>query len=588
MGGKGRGIAIAGPKGQVSPHSTQTRERPRGTPAHSIFYKIFSFQALLAVLLLGGVVGTIFLNLRQAASPLPGQTQLSIFEGDTWWHLTVGEQILATHTWPTVDHYSFTAPGDPWIAYEWLGDVVMAAADRAAGLTGLAILYVSLTVGIVLLMFSYAYIRSRSGKASFVACALLLPLAVLSFTLRPQLLGYIFLLITLILLERFRQGKQKSLWILPGIFLVWINTHGTFAFGLAVLVLYWASGLVSFEIGAIRAERWSEPQRRRLGLVTLLSLVALVITPYGTRLAAYPLQMAFFQPVNIAHFEEWRPLDFGTASGKIFLAMLLLILLVPLVTRIEYRLEELGLLLFGVVAACLHMRFVIVFALLFAPVLAGLIARYMPPYDPSKDKYVLNAILMALIAFGCVKLFPSRQELHEVVNHIFPQGAVEYIEQHPLVGRTFNEEYWGGYLISKLEPERKVFIDGRADLYEAAGVLTDYFDIQKPSDNALFLLRKYGVRSCLIRPGSSLAVYLDHSPGWDRVYSDELCVLYVRQKRVASNRLVKKAGRHAEPVLPLLANGHERSEGAQDDALRRFFHQSADIAAGEARTTNTN
>jgi len=528
--GEEKAIASAHPQGEISPQRIQAAEFSTAFRASSIFRKIFSFQALLAALLLGGVMGTVFLNVRRAASPLPGQSQLSIFEGDTWWHLEVGEQILNTHTWPTADHYSFTAPGDPWIAYEWLGDVAMAAADRAAGISGLAILYASLTVILVLLMFSYAYARSRNGKAAFVACAVLLPLAVVSFTMRPQLLGYIFLLVTLILLERFRQGKQKSLWILPAVFLLWINTHGTFAFGFAVLGLYWASGLVDFEIGGIRAERWTPSQRRHLGLVTLLSLAASVITPYGTRLAAYPLQMAFFQPVNIASFQEWRPPDFGTSYGKIFLAMILLIVLLPAVARIEYRLEELGLLLFGIYAACLHMRFVIVFAMLFAPVLAGLIARHMPAYDAAKDKYVLNAALMALIAFGCVKLFPSRQELQDVVSHAFPQGAVEYIRQHPSVGRTFNEEFWGGYLISKLEPEKKVFIDGRADLYEAAGVLTDYLNIAGPSENTLSLLRKYHVSSCLIRPGSPLDVYLAHTPGWDRVYSDQLSVLYVQQK----------------------------------------------------------
>ncbi len=530
---KRKDVAVAGSHLEDSSHGTEIPGRSQRLGGRSLFHKLFSFQALLAVLLLGGVVGTVYLNVHQAASAISGQSPLSIFEGDTWWHVQVGEQILTTHTWPTTDHYSFTAPGDHWIAYEWLGDAVMAAMNRAAGLSGLAILYLALTVAIVLLMYCYAHARSRDGKASFMACAALLPLTVISFTLRPQLLGYIFLLVTLVLLERFRQGRQKTLWLLPVIFLLWINTHGTFAFGFAILGLYWVSGLFDFRLGSIRAERWSLPQRRHLGLVTLLSLGAMLITPYGTRLAAYPLEMAFLQPVNIASFQEWRPPDFGAFYGKVFLAMLLLILLAPLVIQIEYRLEELGLLLFGIVVACLHMRFVIVFALIFAPFLASLIARAMPPYEASKDKYALNAALMVLIVFGCVKLFPSRQKLEEVVNHTFPRGAVEYLRQHPSAGPAFNDEYWGGYLISKLGPEKKVFIDGRADLYEAAGVLTDYLKIQKPSPNALFLLRKYQVRSCLIRPGSPLAVYLDHSPGWGRVYSDSLSALYVHERQPA-------------------------------------------------------
>src|SRR5208282_5261383 len=58
---------------------------------------------------------------------------------DTWWHIRVGETILQTHRWPTADPYSFSAPGTHWIAYEWLGEVIIAFAARF-GLSGLATL----------------------------------------------------------------------------------------------------------------------------------------------------------------------------------------------------------------------------------------------------------------------------------------------------------------------------------------------------------------------------------------------------------------------------------------------------------------
>ena len=540
---EGEKIAATGPSGDRTPGGMQPEEGHRSQPAglasrarprftlSSIFRKLFSFNALMAFFLLGGVAGTVYLNIQSVAGAPASEAGYAIFEGDTWWHLAVGKHILATHTWPTSDQYSFTAPGNKWIDYEWLGDVMIAAADRLAGLTGLTILLVSLGAGIVLLMYDYAYVRSRNAKAAFVASALLLPLAMVSFTVRPQMLGYVFLLITLISLERFRQGRQKKLWFLPLLFLVWVNVHGTFAFGFAALGLYWVSGLADFKIGQIRSEPWTAKQRRHLGVIMLLSLIAMMITPYGTQLAANPLEMAFLQPVNIASFQEWRPPGFGGIYGKVLLIIILLFLLMPLLLRLEYRLEELGLLLFGIYAACVHMRFVIVFAMLFAPFLATLISRYMPAYDANKDKYVLNAALMALIAFGCVKIFPSRSSLEKVVSHGFPTRAVEYIKQHPSVGPVFDKEFWGGYLIEKLEPQQKVFIDGRADLYEAAGVLSDYLRIVSLAPNTPFLLRKYHVRSCLIRPGSPLATLLGQLPDWHRVYSDGISVIFVHSTK---------------------------------------------------------
>lgn len=540
---EGEKIATTGPTSGKAPAGAKSKEglRPRLDDATSkprrhsritsLFRKLFSFNALMAFFLLGGMAGTVYLNIQSVAGSQASKSGYAIFEGDTWWHLAIGDHILKTHTWPTTDQYSFTAHGNKWIAYEWLGDVVIAAANRLAGLRGLTILLVGLGAGIVLLMYDYAYIRSHNAKAAFIASALLLPLAMVSFTVRPQMLGYVFLLITLVCLELFRQGKLKSLWFLPVLFLVWVNVHGTFAFGLAALGLYWVSGLADFRIGQIRSEPWTPKQRLHLGVIMLLSLIAIMITPYGTQLAANPMEMAFLQPVNIASFQEWRPPGFGGIYGKVFLVVILLFLLMPLLIRLEYRLEELGLLLFGIYAACVHMRFLIIFAMLFAPFLATLVSRYMTAYDANKDKYVLNAALMALIAFGCVKLFPSRSSLDKVVSHGFPSGAVEYIREHPSVGPVFDKEFWGGYLIEKLEPQQKVFIDGRADLYEAAGVLTDYLRIIGLAQNTPFLLRKYHVKSCLIRPDSPLATLLARMPAWQPVYSDGISVIFVHNAK---------------------------------------------------------
>ncbi len=515
-----------------------------GFALSSLFRRVFSFNTVLVFLLLGVVAGTVYLNVRNAAESSVSDAGHIIFEGDTWWHLAVGDHILTTHRWPTTDQYSFTAHGDSWIAYEWLGDVMIAVAHRIMGLTGMAVLLVGLAAVIVLLMYRYACLRSRNTKAAFVACALLLPLVFISFTLRPQLLGYIFLLLTLIWLEKFRQGKQKNLWLLPPLFLVWVNVHGSFAFGLAALGLYWASGLTDFRIGQIRAERWTEKQRRHLAVITLFSLLALIITPYGTQLAAYPVNMAFFQPVNIASFQEWRVPDFGATYGELLLAMILLFVLLPLFFRLQYRVEEAGLLLFGIYAACVHMRFVIIFAMIFAPFLATLLARWTPPYRASSDKPVLNLALVALVVFGCVRFFPSRPTLEKVVSHGFPSGAVEYIREHPSVGPVFNDEFWGGYLIEELEPEQKVFIDGRADLYESAGVLSDYIRIMSLAPDTSFLLRKYHVRSCLIEPHSPLATLLAQLPGWRRVYSDRISVIYARRSKGTVDTVAKgKASR---------------------------------------------
>src|SRR5208282_1664499 len=158
---------------------------------------------------------------------------------------------------------------------------------RLGGPRALMALLTALASAILLLLYYYAYIHSGNIKAALAACAAVWPLLGLCFTLRPQLVGYIFLLITLICLERYRQGLQKSLWLLPGVFVLWVNTHGTYSLGLLAIVVYWAVGFKDFRLGNLEGKAWTPGQRRRLGLVLLLCALALLVNPYGPRLLRY-------------------------------------------------------------------------------------------------------------------------------------------------------------------------------------------------------------------------------------------------------------------------------------------------------------
>jgi hypothetical protein len=447
-----------------------------------------------------------------------------------WWHLKVGQTLLATHHWPRADTYSFTARGTPWMASEWLGEALLASAQRAWGLRGLLALDLALAAAILLALYALAWLRSRHAKAAFVACLLLLPLAAVSFSLRPQMLGYFFLILTLIILERFRQGRAGTLWLLPPLFLVWVNTHGSFVVGLFAFGVYGISGLVKIRWGGLESILWTSSERLRLGLVFTASLIALAVTPYGTRLAAYPLDMAFSQPINVASLIEWEPMPFNASVGKLFLALLLGFLLAQIVLRPTWQLAELTLFLVGIVAACLHMRFLLVFVPFSAPLFAVILSHGIPAYAPAKDKYALNALLMIAVVVGVVRFFPSQAHLESLVAQHFPVKAVQYLRQHPPPWPMYNTYKYGGYLIYALDGPNRVFIDDRAEIYEPAGVLADYRSIAWVESNALSLLRAYDVQSCLIERDEVLATLLAASSQWQKVYADELSVLFVRRQ----------------------------------------------------------
>jgi hypothetical protein len=183
----------------------------------------------------------------------------------------------------------------------------------------------------------------------------------------------------------------------------------------------------------------------------------------------------------------------------------------------------------GIAAACLHIRFVLAFVPFSAPLFAVILARWFEPYDPAKDKYALNAVLMGLIVAGTIWFFPSRAYLERIMEEKWPVKAVAYLETHPVPAPMYNDYLFGGYLIWQMSDRNKVFIDGRADIYERTGVLADYLAIGRLGSATPFLLDAYRLESCLIKRGEPLSTLLESSPRWQKIYGDEQSVLFVRK-----------------------------------------------------------
>src|SRR5579863_7650328 len=315
---------------------------------------------------------------------------------DVWWHIKVGQDIARTHHWPTSDPYSFTVHGTPWLAYEWLGDVAIGFVARF-GLQALEAMLMGMAALITIAIYCYASLSAKNAKSGFVAAMLVTMFAVANFNLRPQMFGALFLAITLIVLELFQQGRSKALWVLPPLFLPWINTHGSWIVGLGVVVVTLISGLFEFRMGGVESFRWTQRQRIQLELALLGSVAALGVTPYGTRLATYPFMVASSLPLNLQFVEEWFPMPLNESWGKFFLILLVGAVALQTIYQYKFRLQQWVLAFGGVVMACMHVRFVLMFAPFFAPIPAVMFSRWFDEYRPEKDKFALNAVLMTCV-----------------------------------------------------------------------------------------------------------------------------------------------------------------------------------------------
>ncbi len=470
-----------------------------------------SFPAMLGMFL----VGRVFYEARNF-----------FVDPDLWWHIKVGEDILRTRHFPTTDPYSWTVSGHPWISYEWLGEVALACVNRMGGVPALAAFLIVFSSAIILAIYGLATMRSGNSKAAFLSTLVLCSLAFGSFTARPQMFGYFFLVLTVLALEKFRHGTTWPLWTLPLIFLAWVNTHGSFIIGVGLIGLYLVCGLFSLSVGSVEATAWTPKQRLQLESALLLCIVVLPLTPYGTQLAVYPFDMALSQPVNVASVIEWRPMPFELVGGKIFLGLIVIAVVMQMFVRFRWHVAELVLLLGGTAMACLHVRFILLFVPFFTPIFATMLAKWVPVYKRSIDKFVFNAVLMTATLVAIVHYWPAKKSLDESVAKTFPVGAVQYLREHPAPGKLFNTYGFGGYFVSAGIP---TFIDGRGDLYERGGVFGDYMHLTQFKPGAFGVLRNYDISVCVLERDEPLATALLASPSWQRVYVDTTSAIYIRQ-----------------------------------------------------------
>jgi hypothetical protein len=103
---------------------------------------------------------------------------------------------------------------------------------------------------------------------------------------------------------------------------------------------------------------------------------------------------------------------------------------------------------------------------------------------------------------------------------------VTFIKAH-LSGRMLNDYAYGGYLIWAV-PTQPVFVDGRADVFEATGVLNEFGKWATLESDPETLLNKYQIDFCLLARQSPMVHVLPLLHNWKLVYSDDLSVIFQR------------------------------------------------------------
>jgi hypothetical protein len=450
--------------------------------------------------------------------------EIMLGDPDLWWHIVTGQSILNTGHVPTTDLLSYTHAGKPWIAKEWLSQVILALAFNLGSWKW--VLYISAlaaSAGI-----SLTYLEISKHIKPFIVFLLLFFIA---FVLTPITVArphiFTFVLMVFFAIRMFRsvdENRAPEFWLLALVTL-WTNLHGSFTLAFAIAgfaFLYMLETTRLQDRGLIL--RWV--------LFGLLCPVAALINPYF--LDPFLVNRTLIGGIRAMEFlVEWQP--FNAQESMLFEFVVLASIGIVWAAAPKLKITKIIFVLFTLHMMLTHIRFLYVFFLLAPIAVAREIALQNPNLTFKKfsedardevQKFISQYIsvigtVFVVAALGFMIWSPPK--LPPPDRNI--QGAFDYIKTHNLIGPVFNDYNLGGPLIMQ---GVKTYIDGRADQIFLGQFFDDYISTFKPGhEDVLAKILETNKVTWTIFPAASYQnKWLATQSGWKKTFDSEHAVIF--------------------------------------------------------------
>jgi hypothetical protein len=435
-----------------------------------------------------------------------GSSSMIFNDGDVSWHIATGQWILDHRAIPHTDPFSFTWAGKPWVAIEWLAELIYASAYRLAGYGGIA----ALVTAALMALHAAVYLNAGRWIRAALLPVIAMDLAIIPTMLaRPHLLTWPLLAWWCWLLMRAREQDRAPPLVAALLMTAWANIHGGYIFGLAIAAAFGLEALVASGDKKRALQQWL--------IFGAACAAAVFINGNGPEGVIHPLRFAQLQMLPL--IDEWKPSNPATTPFFFGVVAVTLALIVWKRARLHW---VRWLLLAGLLGlALLQQRHQAIAAIVAAMILPQGFAK------PGSRKSALDPTLGRVAAAGAALLvaFRAAVPLTPPDNGANPWKLITAVPPELRSRPVLNGYSMGGPLIlSRIRP----YIDGRGDMYGDALVLG--FSRIAHGDSTEFdrAVQQWNIRWAILpNDATSLIALLDRS-GWKRIAHDKVGVIYVR------------------------------------------------------------
>ncbi len=466
-----------------------------------------------------------------------------IAPNDFWWHMAVGRDILASGQIPTVDTYSYTMAGQPYLSYQmfWLMDVWLYGWYYLGGAELILFIQSLIITGTSLIILFLCWQNSQKwGVTSFCLFFTIL-LGIYSWNVRPQAISFLLGAIFLFAIHTYQQRKNL-IWlaVFPLGMLVWVNSHGSFPIGLLLIGIWMGDNIWQFYAARRRAEQISLKPLIVPAFVLFITTGVCILNPRGFGILSYLATMAS-NPAVQNTVPEWLPPSFTSPIGPIYFASILFCAVVLALSPRRPTSYQLATFVAFAGLGLWTTRGVVWFGLVMAPILAGHLSAFWagrvrsqkPPKSNAKLQFVNFGILCLLFSLALISLpwfrgsMPIRLDYRGLITHDTPVEAANFLVEQKPPGRIYNDMAFGSYLIWAAQPDYQVFADPRIELF-SQDIWDDYQTISKAAPGWEEILGEYEVRTLILNPAAQGALVnkVERSERWRLIYQDKTAVVY--------------------------------------------------------------